>query len=351
MGLIFIKRLQKMRKNRSRFAKRRQLLRCNISGICRNWNPRSPGSLARRRKMAFPNGMESRLNNKTGELVAASKSSLTTLTLGAIGVVYGDIGTSVLYAFKEVFVSGHVPITTDNILGVLSLFFWTLTIIVSLKYVALIMRADNHGEGGLMALLALASQSVKDRPQLRRVLLMIGVFGVALFFGDGVITPAISVLSAVEGLEVVTPAAKPYVVPISLTVLVVLFSMQRRGTGDIGKFFGPITVLWFLAIATSGAVQIAQNPMVLKAMLPGYAMAFISHNYGIAFITLGAVFLSVTGAEALYADMGHFGKTPIRIAWFGLVMPALVLNYLGQGALVLRIPAAAENPLYLMMPN
>lgn len=283
--------------------------------------------------------------------MTASKSSLSALTLGAIGVVYGDIGTSVLYAFKEVFVSGHIPITTDNILGVLSLFFWTLTIVVTLKYVVLIMRADNLGEGGLMALLALASQSVKDRPQLRRVLLMIGVFGVALFFGDGVITPAISVLSAVEGLEVVTPAAKPYVVAISLTVLVVLFAVQRRGTGDIGKFFGPVTVLWFLAIATSGAVQIAQNPMVLKAMLPGYAMAFISHNYGIAFITLGAVFLSVTGAEALYADMGHFGKTPIRIAWFGLVMPALLLNYFGQGALVLANSKAVENPFYLMAPD
>ncbi len=283
--------------------------------------------------------------------MSPSKSSLTALTLGAIGVVYGDIGTSVLYAFKEVFVSGHVPITTDNILGVLSLFFWTLTIIVTVKYVVLIMRADNAGEGGLMALLALASQSVKDRPQLRGILLMIGVFGVALFFGDGVITPAISVLSAVEGLEVVTPAAKPYVVAISLTVLVVLFAMQRRGTGDIGKFFGPITVLWFLAIATSGVVQIAQNPMVLKAMLPGYALAFISQNYGIAFITLGAVFLAVTGAEALYADMGHFGKQPIRIAWFGLVMPALLLNYFGQGALVLADPKATENPFYLMTPT
>ncbi len=283
--------------------------------------------------------------------MAASKSSLSALTLGAIGVVYGDIGTSVLYAFKEVFVSGHVPITTDNILGVLSLFFWTLTIIVTLKYVVLIMRADNLGEGGLMALLALASQSVKSRPQLRGVLLMLGVFGVALFFGDGVITPAISVLSAVEGLEVITPAAKPYVVTISLVVLVMLFAVQRRGTGDIGRFFGPITVIWFIAIAGIGAVQVAQNPMILKAILPGYAFAFITHHYGVAFITLGAVFLCVTGAEALYADMGHFGKKPIRIAWFGLVMPALLLNYFGQGALVLANPKAAENPFYLMTPE
>jgi KUP system potassium uptake protein len=279
------------------------------------------------------------------------KSSLAALTLGAIGVVYGDIGTSVLYAFKEVFVSGHVPITTDNILGVLSLFFWTLTIIVSLKYVVLIMRADNHGEGGLMALLALASQSVKGQPRLRRGLLIIGVFGVALFFGDGIITPAISVLSAVEGLEIVTPAAKPYVVPISLAVLFMLFAVQRRGTGDIGKFFGPVTVLWFLAIAITGAVQVVQNPMVLKALLPTYAFSFMLEHYGIAFITLGAVFLCVTGAEALYADMGHFGKQPIRIAWFGLVMPSLVLNYFGQGALVLADPKAAENPFFLMTPG
>ena len=283
--------------------------------------------------------------------MSSKKSSLAALTLGAIGVVYGDIGTSVLYAFKEVFASGHVPITEANILGVLSLFFWTLTVVVSIKYVVLIMRADNHGEGGLMALLALASQSVKDQPRLRRVLLMIGVFGVALFFGDGIITPAISVLSAVEGLEIVTPAAKPYVVPISLVVLVMLFAMQRRGTGDIGKFFGPITVVWFLAIGILGLIQVAQNPHVLVAVWPIYALRFAVDHYHIAFITLGAVFLCVTGAEALYADMGHFGKQPIRLAWFGLVMPSLILNYFGQGALVLSDPKAAENPFYLMMPG
>ena len=283
--------------------------------------------------------------------MSSKKSSLAALTLGAIGVVYGDIGTSVLYAFKEVFVSGHVPITQANILGVLSLFFWTLTIVVSIKYVVLIMRADNHGEGGLMALLALASQSVKDQPRLRRVLLMVGVFGVALFFGDGIITPAISVLSAVEGLEIVTPAAKPYVVPISLVVLVLLFIVQRRGTADIGKFFGPITVVWFLAIAAIGLMQIVQNPQVLAAVLPVHALRFAVEHYKIAFITLGAVFLCVTGAEALYADMGHFGKQPIRLAWFGLVMPSLMLNYFGQGALVLANPKAAENPFYLMTPD
>ena len=271
--------------------------------------------------------------------------------MGAIGVVYGDIGTSVLYAFKEVFVSGHVPITPANILGVLSLFFWTLTIVVSVKYVALIMRADNNGEGGLMALLALASTSVKDQPRLRGALLMIGVFGVALFFGDGIITPAISVLSAVEGLQIVAPAAKPYVVPISLVVLVALFAVQRRGTGDIGKFFGPITVLWFVAIAVTGVMQIAQNPQVLAAVWPTHALRFAFEHYQIAFLTLGAVFLCVTGAEALYADMGHFGKLPIRLAWFGLVMPSLMLNYFGQGALVLTDSKAAENPFYLMTPE
>jgi KUP system potassium uptake protein len=283
--------------------------------------------------------------------VAASKSSLAALTLGAIGVVYGDIGTSVLYAFKEVFVSGHVPITHANILGVLSLFFWALTIIVSIKYVVLIMRADNNGEGGLMALLALASLSTKNTPKVRGVLVFAGVFGVALFFGDGVITPAISVLSAVEGLEIITPAAKPYVVPISLVVLAMLFLVQRRGTGDIGKFFGPITVVWFLAIGAMGLVQIVKNPSVMLALSPAYALDFVFNHYGIAFITLGAVFLCLTGAEALYADMGHFGKTPIRLAWFGLVMPSLVLNYFGQGALVLADPAAAANPFFNMAPD
>ena len=288
---------------------------------------------------------------RQGGFVSASKSSLTALTIGAIGVVYGDIGTSPLYAFKEVFVSGHVPITPENILGVLSLFFWALTVVVSVKYVVLIMRADNHGEGGLMALLALASLSVKDNEGLRKILTVVGVFGVALFFGDGVITPAISVLSAVEGLEILTPAAKPYVVPLSLVVLVLLFAVQRRGTGDIGKFFGPITIVWFLAISLLGINQIILNPGVLKAVSPLYALRFSAEHFGLAFLTLGAVFLCLTGAEALYADMGHFGKQPIRIAWFGLVMPALMLNYFGQGALVLANPKAAENPFFLMMPN
>jgi KUP system potassium uptake protein len=279
------------------------------------------------------------------------QSSLAALTLGAIGVVYGDIGTSPLYAFKEVFVSGHVPVTTDNILGVLSLFFWTLAVIVSIKYVVLIMRADNHGEGGLMALLALASISVQDNPRVRRILMTMGVFGVALFFGDGVITPAISVLSAVEGLEIVTPAAKSYVLPISLTVLLLLFLVQKRGTDVLGKFFGPIMVIWFFAIGLMGIAPIIAHPEVLKSISPYYALHFAIVHYQLAFVTLGAVFLCVTGAEALYADMGHFGRQPIRVAWFAMVMPCLILNYFGQGALVLANPVAVENPFFLMLPG
>ena len=283
--------------------------------------------------------------------VQSSKSSLSALTLGALGVVYGDIGTSPLYAFKEVFAHGHVQLSEANVLGVLSLFFWALMVVVSLKYVVLIMRADNHGEGGLMALLALAAESVKSSPRLRKALLVLGIFGLALFFGDGVITPAISVLSAMEGLAIITPAAEPYVRPISLVVLVLLFFVQRRGTGDIGKFFGPVTLLWFAALAMMGIHQIVQNPVVLRALSPVYALQFAFQNLHIAFITLGAVFLCLTGAEALYADMGHFGKKPIRLAWFAVVMPALVLNYFGQGALVLLEPSAVENPFFLMLPD
>jgi KUP system potassium uptake protein len=213
------------------------------------------------------------------------------------------------------------------------------------------MRADNHGEGGLMALLALASQSVQDKPGLRRILMTLGVFGVALFFGDGVITPAISVLSAVEGLEIVTPAATPYILPISLVVLLLLFLVQKRGTDLLGKFFGPVMVVWFFALGLMGLAPIAQHPEVLKAISPYYALHFAISHYQVAFVTLGAVFLCVTGAEALYADMGHFGKRPIRVAWFGMVMPCLILNYFGQGALVLANPAAAQNPFFLMLPG
>jgi KUP system potassium uptake protein len=283
--------------------------------------------------------------------VASKKSSLAALTLGAIGVVYGDIGTSVLYAVKEVFGSGHVPFTPDNVYGILSIFFWTLTVIVSIKYVTLVLRADNNGEGGLIAMLALASTAVKDKPKTRRTLLLVGIFGTSLFYGDGVITPAISVLSAVEGLEVVSPAFTNVVIPITLIILFGLFAVQKHGTSGIGKFFGPITLIWFAVIALLGIVQIADHPVILKALSPHYALMFMWSNPGVTFVILGAVVLCVTGAEALYADLGHFGKKPIRLAWFSIVMPALVLNYFGQGALLLGKPEAVKNPFYLMAPE
>ncbi len=280
-----------------------------------------------------------------------SKSSLAALTLGAIGVVYGDIGTSVLYAVKEVFGSGHVPFTPDNVYGVLSIFFWTLTVIVSIKYVVLVLRADNNGEGGLIAMLALASQAVKDKPELRKWLLGVGIFGTSLFYGDGVITPAISVLSAVEGLEVVSPAFKDWVIPLTLVILFCLFAVQKRGTGGIGRFFGPITLVWFMVIAILGVSHIVQHPEILAALSPHHALRFMFTNPGTTFVILGAVVLCVTGAEALYADLGHFGKKPIRLAWFSVVMPALTLNYFGQGALLLARPEAVKNPFFLMTPD
>ncbi|NCP41652.1 MAG: potassium transporter Kup, partial [Rhodoferax sp.] len=283
--------------------------------------------------------------------MATSQTSLRALTLGAIGVVYGDIGTSVLYAVKEVFGAGHVLFTHDNVLGILSIFFWTLTVIISLKYVTLVLRADNNGEGGLVAMLTLASQSVKDKPVLRRRLLLVGIFGTCLFYGDGVITPAISVLSSVEGLEVVSPGFKKAVIPLTLLILFGLFFVQKRGTADIGKFFGPITLVWFVAIAVLGVWHIAHTPEVLLALSPHYALGFMWENPGTTFIILGAVVLCVTGGEALYADMGHFGKKPIRLAWFGVVMPALTLNYFGQGALLLSNPAAVKNPFFMMAPG
>lgn len=283
--------------------------------------------------------------------VSAPKSSSAALILAAIGVVYGDIGTSVLYAVKEVFGHGHVPFTVENVYGILSMFFWTLTVIVSLKYVVLVLRADNEGEGGLVAMLALASQAVVDKPRLRRVLLVVGIFGTSLFYGDGVITPAISVLSAVEGLEVVSPQFRHYVIPITLVVLFCLFVVQKRGTAGIGRFFGPVTLAWFLAISLLGVSQIVTHPEILKAMSPHYALRFMWNNPGTSFIILGATVLCVTGAEALYADLGHFGKSPIRIAWFSVVMPALTLNYFGQGALLLENPLAVKNPFFMMAPE
>jgi KUP system potassium uptake protein len=273
------------------------------------------------------------------------------LTLGALGVVYGDIGTSPLYALKEVFHAGRVPATPDNILGVLSLIFWTITVIVSLKYVLLILRADNHGEGGLIAMLALATSAVAHRPPLRRALLIVGMFGTAVFYGDGVITPAISVLSAVEGLEVAAPALHDAVIPITLLVLTALFAVQRFGTGGIGRAFGPVTLAWFVVLMLLGVPHVMANPAVLVALNPAHALAFVAAQPVVAFVALGAVVLVVTGGEALYADLGHFGRLPIRIAWYGLVMPALVINYFGQGALLLAEPTAVENPFYLMAPG
>jgi KUP system potassium uptake protein len=283
--------------------------------------------------------------------VQHSKSSLGALTLGAIGVVYGDIGTSVLYSVKEVFGSGHVPFTQANVYGILSLLFWTLTFIVSLKYVVLVLRADNHGEGGLVAMLALASQAVKERPRLRQVLLMVGIFGACLFYGDGVITPAITVLGAVEGLEVVSPGWSEAVIPLTLLILLGLFVVQKHGTASIGRFFGPVMTLWFVVIAALGVVQIASHPEILWALSPHYALDFMVANPKVSFILLGAVVLCVTGSEALYADMGHFGKQPIRLAWFSVAMPALTLNYFGQGALLLEDPQAVKNPFYMLAPD
>ena len=256
-----------------------------------------------------------------------------------------------MYAVKTVFADGHVALTPDNIYGISSIFFWTLTVIVSIKYVMLVLRADNHGEGGTAALLALASNAVKDNPKLRGRLLIVGMFGAALFYGDGVITPAISVLSAVEGLEIISPKFTKYVVPLTLVILLALFMVQKRGTGGIGKFFGPITLAWFVAIGLLGVVQIVNNPSILKALSPHYALMFMWASPVTTFLILGAIVLCVTGAEALYADMGHFGKRPIRLAWFAVVMPALTLNYFGQGALLLTTPAAVKNPFYLMTPE
>ncbi|MFN5700853.1 MAG: potassium transporter Kup [Betaproteobacteria bacterium] len=271
--------------------------------------------------------------------------------MAALGVVYGDIGTSPLYALKEVFHGGHVALTPDNILGVLSLLFWTMTIVVSVKYVLLILRADNNGEGGLIAMLALATTAVKDQPRLRNVLMMVGLFGTAIFFGDAVITPAMTVLSAVEGIDVYAPQYHDLIVPLSLLVLAALFAVQRFGTASVGRAFGPLMLLWFTSLALLGIPSILENPSVLAALNPVYAVDFGLSNRWIAFVALGAVVLVVTGGEALYADLGHFGKRPIRIAWYGMVMPALVLNYFGQGALLLRSPEAIKNPFYLIAPD
>jgi KUP system potassium uptake protein len=280
------------------------------------------------------------------------KSTQAALTIAALGVVYGDIGTSPLYAVKETFAPGHgIPLNVDNVLGGLSAIFWVLIIVVSLKYVVLVMRADNRGEGGTMALIALASAAVRKRPQWRFFILSVGLFGASLFFGEAVLTPAISVVSAVEGLEVGTSAFKPWVLPIAAVVLIALFMFQRQGTAVVGASFGPVCLLWFIALGAVGIWQIAQHPIVLEAIDPRHAFRFLTSHGFASFVVMGAVLLAFTGAEALYADMGHFGKWPIRAAWFALVLPALVLNYFGQGALLIANPKALENPFYLAFPG
>ena len=282
------------------------------------------------------------------------RSALLPLTVTAIGVVYGDIGTSPLYAIRECFFGSHsVPPTYENVLGVLSLVVYALIIVVSIKYIAVVLRADNQGEGGILALTALLpKRSARSGPDVvKPILVLLGIFGAALLYGDGMITPAISILGAVEGLHVVTPLADSYVVPITVAILVVLFVIQQYGTHRVGGLFGPVMVTWFVTIAVLGVSQIVRAPVVLEAVDPRHAVRFFANNGWHGFAVLGAVFLVVTGGEALYADMGHFGRRPIRMAWFGLVLPALMLNYFGQGALLLLNPRAASQPFYLMAPS
>ena len=279
------------------------------------------------------------------------KQTRAGLTLAALGVVYGDIGTSPLYAAKEVFNPSHgIVLDPGTIVGGISAILWSLMVVVSLKYVTLIMRADNKGEGGIMALVALSSAAVQRFPRWRVALPMLGAFGAALFYGDAVLTPAVTVLSAVEGLEVGTTALKPFVVPIAVGILVGLFMFQRHGTAVVGKLFGPVMLVWFSTLAIVGVFNVVKEPLILGALNPWHALTFITAHGWASFVVLGAVVLAVTGAEALYADMGHFGKSPIRTAWFSLVFPALALNYMGQGALLLSNPAAISNPFYLMFP-
>jgi KUP system potassium uptake protein len=281
-------------------------------------------------------------------------SSMTTrflaLTIGSVGVVYGDIGTSPLYAFREALVAavGSAPITTNAVLGVLSLILWSLILVVTLKYIVILLRADNNGEGGTLSLTALAFRALGRRT---KPVLLLGIVGAAMFYGSSFITPALSVMSAIEGLKVATPAFEPYVLPLTVIILVALFAVQARGTGKIAVFFGPIMVIWFVVIAIAGFVQIAKYPGVLVAVNPVYAISFLAQHATIGLVTLGFVLLAVTGGEALYADLGHFGRKPIQTAWFCLVLPTLTINYFGQGALVLADPAAIENPFYRLLPD
>jgi KUP system potassium uptake protein len=298
-------------------------------------------------RMSSPSSTDAR--RRPGARAAGSAA----LTLGALGVVFGDIGTSPLYALQSVFSVEHHAVhpTRATVYGVISLVFWTITIIVSIKYVLLIMRADNEGEGGIMALIARIQRAKLNRRWAEVSLVALGIFGASLFYGDGMITPAISVLSAVEGLEVVSPSLNQLVVPITLAILTVLFSIQRFGTGAVGRLFGPVMAVWFTVLAVSGLYQVVQHPGILRAVSPTYGITFLAQHGGTAFIALGSVVLTVTGAEALYADMGHFGRPPIRRAWFALVFPALILNYMGQGALILKSPDAIDNPFFLLMPH
>jgi len=280
------------------------------------------------------------------------RQKMSVMTLGALGVVFGDIGTSPLYAFTQCFHTSHnVPINEANVLGILSLIFWALMIVVSLKFSMLIMRADNHGEGGILALLALNMHNKQIGPKVRFGLITIGLFGASLFFGDGIITPAISVLSAVEGLSVATPIFTPYVIPITIVILIGLFMIQKKGTGSVGRFFGPIMLLWFFSIGFIGLSHIIKNPFILNMLNPYWAFPFIENNPVTAFVVMGAVVLTITGGEALYADMGHFGRKPIQLAWFFVALPCLVLNYAGQGALILQNPQAIENTFFMMVPK
>ncbi|HEX2828377.1 MAG TPA: potassium transporter Kup [Burkholderiales bacterium] len=293
--------------------------------------------------------------NRAADAIAvpapAHAAGLPALTLAALGIVYGDIGTSPLYAVKETFNPAHgIPLSAETVIGGISGIFWALMIVVSLKYVVLIMRADNRGEGGVMALLALASSATRRRVKWSGRIAVTGLIGVALFYGDAVLTPAISVLSAVEGLEIETVALKPYVLPIAIGVLVGLFVFQKHGTAAVGKLFGPVVIIWFLAIGAVGVQGIVRAPQIVQALNPLHALAFVTQHGFSSFVVLGAILLAFTGAEALYADMGHFGKQPIRLAWFGLVFPALTLNYLGQGALLIVDPKAVENPFYHLVP-
>ncbi len=290
-------------------------------------------------------------SSRSEGVASSSGSRSPALVVGAIGVVYGDIGTSPLYTLREAFGLGGLPLDVATVLGVLSLVFWALLIVVTLKYVALIMRADNQGQGGVLALATLALRGLRAGGRRQRVAIVLAMIGAALFYGDGIITPAISVLSAVEGLQVATPAFEPYVRPLAIAILIGLFLVQSRGTGGVGQLFGPVMCVWFATLAALGAWQIVAHPGVLRALNPAHAVTLFAHHGWQAFVALGAVVLAVTGAEALYADMGHFGRWPIRFGWFSLVMPALLLNYFGQGALLIREPGAVVNPFYLLAPD